>query len=220
MTLAVTIHDDAVLSLGTTRPLAAPAQRRRLRGVGVYSTLASSGDRRAEVSVWGLDLSTQEVDTIQINAGQLPRSGEVLADAGNGDAGFPLRPRGRDHSSRPQRERLGDGGEWDRPQPRHQPDRGWFRRHRGALRQSRRVRSLTGSEGVNVHAFRLADNYPDAQTTTIAAVHDYLLTQTGTEPFVDLPTLAAPASGRDGPPSQVISLLHHHRARRRVPRCS
>lgn len=71
------------------------------------------------------------------------------------------------------------------------------------------VRSLAHVRGVNYLAFRLADDSSGAQAAAISAIHAYLKSQAGTEPFVALPVTSAQGDwpGRAGF-DQEISLLY------------
>jgi putative ABC transport system permease protein len=186
--VAVTLHDDSVLSPTQLDHLAHLPDVIAFEARVVDSTQATIDDRRAQVTVWGLDLAAQQVDAIQLTAGTLPRSGEILADAGNGSAaGFPAsvgdRVTVRDHDGTPTTLIVSGivHGLATSPSAFGPNDAAVF------YAAADVVRGPSGQRGVNSLAFRLADNRPDAQARTIAAVHDYLQAQTGTEPFVDLP---------------------------------
>ncbi len=160
----------------------------------MYPTQLTVGSRRQDAVIWGLDLASQPVDAVQLTAGRLPQSGEFLADAGNGSAAdltlgigdqvkvrdaagaqTPLRVSGVAHSLAASPSANGS----DIP---------------AFYASAATVRSLGGVRGVNYLAFRLADDSPGAEASTIAAVQAFLTAQTGTQPFVDLPATRSPGS--------------------------
>jgi putative ABC transport system permease protein len=186
--VAVTLHDDGELSPTQLDHLAHLPNVVAFEARVVYSTQATIGEQRSQVMVWGLDPAAQRVDAIQLTAGTLPRPGEILADAGNGSvadlpAGIGDRVTLRDHDGHPTTLTVSGTahGLATSPSPVGPNDAAVF--YAGADL----VRGLSGQRGVISLAFRLADNRPDAQARTVAAVHDYLQAQTGAEPFVDLP---------------------------------
>jgi putative ABC transport system permease protein len=152
-----------------------------------YPTQVSAGGHRRSAVIWGLDLASQPVDAIRLLAGHLPRSGELLADAGNGSAaGLALGTGGQvevrdSHGARTPLRISGTAHSLATSPSANGSDNPVFYATQAT------VRSLAGLRGVNYLAFRLADNSSGAQASTIAAVHDYLKARTGTEPFAELP---------------------------------
>jgi putative ABC transport system permease protein len=185
--VAVTLHDDGELSPTQLDHLAHLPNVVAFEARVVYSTQATIGERRSQVTVWGLDPAARQVDALQLAAGTLPGSAEILADAGNGSvADFPAsvgdRVTLRDHDGHPTPLVVSGTVHSLATSPS-------FGTNDAAVFYASAdvVRGLSGQRGMISLAFRLADNRPDAQARTVAAVHDYLQAQTGTEPFVDLP---------------------------------
>ena len=188
------LYDVAV----ATRDLVlSPAQLdalRHLRGVAAvdasveYPTQVTVGSRRQDAVIWGLDLASQPVDAVNLVAGRLPRSGELLADAGNGRAadftvaiGGRVVVRGSTGAQTPLRVSGTAHGLATSPGANGSNNAVFYA-------SEDTVRSLAGVRGVNYLAFRLVDNTPSAEASAIAAVHAYLVAQTGTEPFIALPS--------------------------------
>lgn len=205
--LAMTIQDTAL----------SPAQRGELAHLPnvaafdarlAYSTRVAVGGRQQHAVIWGLNLTAQPVDTIQLTRGHLPGPGQVLADAGNGQANLPiaigdhvrvaggsgrvkaLAVSGIAHSLATSPSALGSNN------PVFYTDLAT-------------AQALAGTRGVNTLAFRLVDSHAAAAERAATAVHDYLKARTGGEPFVDLPDIRSPGDwpGRSMF-SQVSSLFY------------
>ena len=191
---AARLYDVAV----ATRDLVlSPAQLdalRHLRGVAAvdasveYPTQVTVGSRRQDAVIWGLDLASQPVDAVDLVAGRLPQPGELLADAGNGRAadftvaiGGRVVVRGSTGAQTPLRVSGTAHGLATSPSANGSNNAVFYA-------SEDTVRSLAGVRGVNYLAFRLVDNTPSAEASAIAAVHAYLVAQTGTEPFIALPS--------------------------------
>lgn len=154
----------------------------------VYSTQASIGDRRSQATIWGVGLASQQIDVLRLTSGERPTGRQVLADDGDSSAAsFPVdvgdQIQLRSHDGRQLALAVAGTGRGLATSP-------------SAFTPSNNpvfyatpdtVRELSGIDGVNSLALRLADNTPDAQTGTVAAIRDGLHTWTGNEPFVDLP---------------------------------
>jgi putative ABC transport system permease protein len=185
--IAMTTH-DVVLGAAERDALARLPNVAAFDARVVYSTRAMLGNRQEHAVVWGLDFGSQPVDSIQVTGGRLPEPGEVLADDENErSADFPVAT-GDDVA-------IGDS----------EGGRSSFRVSGSAHSLATSptpvgpntaatfyadidtTRSLAGMQGFNTVTFRLSDTSAAAEATTIAAVHEYLNTLTGDEPFADLP---------------------------------
>jgi putative ABC transport system permease protein len=154
----------------------------------MYPTQVMVGSRRQAAVIWGLDLASQPVNAIQLLTGQRPRPGQVLADAGNGNAadlataiGTRVEIRDSNGTQAPLRVSGTANGLATSPSPAGSSNPVFYASEAA-------VRSLAGLRGVNYLAFRLIDNTSGTEASLIAAVHAYLGRQTGTEPFIALPT--------------------------------
>ena len=194
---ATRLHDVAM----TTRDLVlSPIQLDALRHLPnvaamdarvVYSTRASFGGRRQDAVIWGLDLASQTVDTVHLTSGRLPQHGESLGEPGDSGAAdlavtaggqvevsdshgttMPLIVSGLAHSLATSPSTI-------------ESSAAVF------YTSTDTVRTMSGMRGVNYLAFRLVDTSPQAEADTIVAVHAYLKSQIGSEPFVDLPVTRA-----------------------------
>jgi putative ABC transport system permease protein len=52
-----------------------------------FSTRAASGSNRQDAVIWGVDLASQSVDTVQLTTGHLPTTHEILGDGGKRQRG-------------------------------------------------------------------------------------------------------------------------------------
>jgi putative ABC transport system permease protein len=158
-----------------------------------YSTVVASsvnGSRQNAV-VWGLGLTHQTVDVVDVNGGRLPAGSEILADEGNASAaGFGVRTGGTaallTAAGRMTPVRVSGTGRSLATSPSANGVNSAV--FYGTVPT---VRALAGVSGYNYLAFQLHDNAAAAQTATIAAVQRYLTAQTGTSPFVGLPLTRA-----------------------------
>jgi ABC-type lipoprotein release transport system permease subunit len=156
-----------------------------------YSTRVSVGDHQQDAVVWGTNLANQPVDRVTLTSGRLPGPGELLSDQGNaaeadlvavpGDevgvrntrgTETSLRITGMSHSLATSPSSAGGS-------------------NAVFYGSEATVRSLAGIDGVNYLAFRLFDNSPAAQATTVAAIQHFLGAQTGRSPFIELPQTRA-----------------------------
>ena len=161
-----------------------------------YPTVVAStvNGARQNAVVWGVNLSHQTVDVVDVTGGRLPAGDQILADEGNASAaGFavpasghvailaatgamtpiPVSGSGRSLATSPSANGSNSAVFY------------------GSVPA---VRAVAGVSGYNYLAFQLSDNSPAAQTATIAAVQRYLTAQTGASPFAGLPLTRATGS--------------------------
>jgi putative ABC transport system permease protein len=214
---AARLYDVAV----STRDL--PLSRAQLSALGHLPDVAAfapsvelgaqvtADGQRQDATIWGLDFASQPVDAVQLRSGTAPGPrGQLLADSGNaavtgmatsaGDhvavrtangAQVYLRISGSAHglATSPSANSGGGGPVF--------------------YGSEATVRSLAHIRGFNYLAFRLRDNGPGTETAAIAAIHSYLKSQTGAEPFVTLPVTRAEGDWPDrGGFRQIISILY------------
>jgi ABC-type lipoprotein release transport system permease subunit len=174
-----------------------------------FSTRAASGSNRQDAVIWGVDLASQSVDTVQLTTGHLPTTHEILGDGGNASAAdFPDRIG--------EYVRLGNTGgtqtslvvSGSAHSLATSPSASGSNSAVFYASEST-VRALSGVRGVNYLAFRLNNNSSSAQSVTIAAVRGYLIKQTGTQPFVALPITRSQGDwpGRSNF-NQIVALLY------------
>jgi putative ABC transport system permease protein len=175
-----------------------------------YSTVAAStstGSRQNAV-LWGVNVGHQTVDVVDVTGGRLPAGAQILADEGNASAaGFGVPAGGHvailTAAGTVKRVQVSGTGRSLATSPSANGSNSAV--FYGTVPA---VRALAGVSGYNYLAFQLYDNGPAAQTATIAAVQRYLTAQTGSSPFVGLPSTRATGSwpGQSSF-SQLISLF-------------
>jgi putative ABC transport system permease protein len=156
-----------------------------------YTTTATSAAGTQNVEIAGGDLASAAVNTVPLMSGQLPGSGEVLADAANARATDYATPNGstidmRAASGAKVRLRVSGTGLNLAATP-------------GANGSSTpvfyanlaTVESLRGVRGYNYLGFQVADDTTAGQNKVIAEVRSYLTRLTGTDPFTSLPATRA-----------------------------
>jgi putative ABC transport system permease protein len=161
-----------------------------------YSTVAASASTgiRQNAVLWGLNVSHQTVDVVDVTDGRLPAGTEVLADGGNASAagfGVPVGGRVAIRAATGAMKLVqvtGTGRSLATSPSANSTNSAVFY---GTVAT---VRALAGVSGYNYLAFRLHDNDAAAQTATIAAIRRYLTSQTGTSPFAGLPLTRATGS--------------------------
>ncbi len=156
-----------------------------------YSTRVAVGDHQQDAVLWGIDLANQPVDRVTLTSGSLPGPGELLSDQGNaaeadlvaitGDEVGVRNTRGTETSLRITGMAHGLATS---PSSAGGSNAAFYG-------SEATVRSLAGFDGVNYLAFRLLDNSPVAQTTTLASVRHFLQVQGGESPFIELPQIRA-----------------------------
>jgi putative ABC transport system permease protein len=161
-----------------------------------YSTVAASASTGSSqgVILWGLGLSRQTVDVVNLTGGRLPAGTELLADEANAStAGFgvPIGGHVAIHTATgtvTSAQVSGTGRSLATSPSANGSTSAVFY---GTVPA---IRALAGVSGYNYLAFRLYDNSQAAQTATIAAVQRYLTGQTGSSPFTGLPVTRATGS--------------------------
>jgi len=161
-----------------------------------YSTVAvnaSTGIRQNGV-VWGLNVSRQTVDVVDVTGGRLPDDNEVLTDGGNASAvgfGVPIGGRVAIRAAAGAMKQVRVSGTGRSLATSPNANGGNSAVFYGTVAT---VRALAGVSGYNYLAFQLHDNDPAAQTAAVAAIRHYLTGQTGASPFAGLPITRATGS--------------------------
>jgi putative ABC transport system permease protein len=158
-----------------------------------YPAQVTVDGQRQDGTIWGLDFASQPVDAIGVVTGTTPRPGrQLVADAGNQAAAGVATPIGgrvgvRTATGAQVYLHVSGTAHGLATSPSANNGAG------GPVFYASEaiVRSLAGIRGVNYLAFRLAENSPSADKAAIAAIHDYLVSQIGAEPFVALPVTRA-----------------------------
>ena len=161
-----------------------------------YSTVGASASTGSSqgVILWGLGLSHQTVDVVNLTGGRLPAGTELLADEANASTagfGIPIGGHVAIHTATGTVTSVQVSGTGRSLATSPSANGSTSAVFYGTVPA---IRALAGVSGYNYLAFRLYDNSQAAQTATIAAIQRYLTAQTGSSPFTGLPVTRATGS--------------------------